>query len=78
MASPAVLPEEDLTPDQYEFCRKKLTEWAELDSSERGDWVDELARDTWLMVNKDYDWTQLGQPDQNDDRYDYDSTWIVS
>ena len=52
----------DLTPDQKEYCRGRLEEWAELDYDERADWMDSIARDVWLLANPSYNWTLLGEP----------------
>ena len=77
MATPPVALEE-LTADQIEYVRKRLTSWAELDPAERATWLDETARDVWLLENREYNWTMLGEPDPEDDRYNFMWTWTVS
>ena len=77
MATPNI-EEADLTGDQREFCRKRLTSWAELDKSERGDWLDNTAKEVWLMENPEYNWTELGRPALDDDRYNFRWTLEVS
>ncbi|KZV60284.1 hypothetical protein PENSPDRAFT_694392 [Peniophora sp. CONT] len=51
-----------LTDHQLLRVRDHIERYAGLRDSEKEDFHDEVARDVWMMVNDDYNWTELGEP----------------
>lgn len=60
-----------LTEEQRVHCRQLIPEFAQLNAQERGPWMDTVVRDVWLMLNPDYNWTEEGEPDRQDELLTY-------
>ena len=47
---------DDLTEAQCVHCRARIIEWAELDPSDRADWLEDTVRDVFLLEHKSHNW----------------------
>ena len=59
---------DDLTEAQRVHCRARIIEWAELDPSDRADWLEDTVRDVFLLEHKSHNWE--GRPEPEDDIFD--------
>lgn len=54
-----------LTGQQLALCRSRLDDWASLSEVERDSFLNDTVRAAWLLENPDYNWTELGVPEDD-------------
>lgn len=54
-----------LTGEQLALCRSRLEDWASLTEAERDSFLNDTVRDAWLLENPNYNWSDLGVPEDD-------------